>query len=226
MFEVDWKILVTRLLPSYLRKTFWVVWLTSLLKPLVTLFESFQQYRIDRMHEAGTNSQTIILESRLNDDFGGGIRIKNNSELPLTVFYPFVAFENNGVTPRPVLYPVGSSAVATQEKPPVIYRSDQYQQVIDGQDADFVVEVPLANLPAVNTLPSGFVNQNAAINKRIVPEIRSDDRNFDFIANMNAIINKHKLLNRNHAIRIVSKTDNTDRTLSTTDGQAFSIIKI
>ncbi|MGB0522391.1 MAG: hypothetical protein ACPGJS_05495 [Flammeovirgaceae bacterium] len=232
MFDVDWKLLVTRLLPTYFRKTFWVVWLNTLLSPLQTLYHSFLAFRISRMHQAGTNSQTLILESRLQDDFGkelgAKIRIRNNSEIPFTVFYPFALFEPNAI-PKPKIYPNEPPAGVYDNptiKKPIIYKFGAYQDIVDGQDTDFVVEVPLSLFPKPADLPVDLLNNvtndniavNVAMNNTVSLRADDDQANFDFVANMNAIVNKHKLLNRNHAIQVVAFTDNTDREVDLSDG--------
>lgn len=79
-YDIDFKKLVGQLLGFVLKKTKRVAWLTAVLKPLRNLHDEFIAFSNLKHYEVKWNGQTIKLEKLLQDKFGGGITIINNSE--------------------------------------------------------------------------------------------------------------------------------------------------
>lgn len=79
-YDIDFKKLVGQLLGFLLKKTKRIAWLTALLKPLRNLHDEFLVFGELKAYEVKWNGQTIKLEKLLQDKFGGGITITNNSQ--------------------------------------------------------------------------------------------------------------------------------------------------
>lgn len=79
-YNIDFKKLVGQLLGFLLKKTKRIAWLTAVLKPLRNLHDEFVAFTDLKAYEVKWNGQTIKLEKLLQDKFGGGITITNNSQ--------------------------------------------------------------------------------------------------------------------------------------------------
>lgn len=79
-YNIDFRKLVGQLLGFLLKKTKRIAWLTAVLKPLRNLHDDFLSFTDLKAYEVKWNGQTISLEKLLQDRFGSGITITNNSE--------------------------------------------------------------------------------------------------------------------------------------------------
>lgn len=88
-YRVDFAYLAALLLPSLLRKPRLLGWLTALLTPLTQLYATFLAYAQASFRELSYNSQTIVLEGALNDQFDPDLRrIRiDNSDADLQPLY-------------------------------------------------------------------------------------------------------------------------------------------
>jgi hypothetical protein len=88
-YKVDFDYLSTLLLPSLLRKPKLRAWLGALLAPLRLLYTTFLLYAEATRIELGYNSQTIVLEAALNDQFDTDLRrIRiDNSDVEIQPLY-------------------------------------------------------------------------------------------------------------------------------------------
>lgn len=78
-YDIDLRKLVGQLLGSLLKKDKRVAWLTAIAKPLRDLHDQFLSFTTLKAYEVKWNGQTIVLEKLLQDKFGSGITITNNS---------------------------------------------------------------------------------------------------------------------------------------------------
>lgn len=78
-YDIDFRKLVGQLLGFILKKTKRIAWLSAVLKPLRNLHDEFLSFTDLKAYEVKWNGQTIKLEKLLQDKFGGGITITNNS---------------------------------------------------------------------------------------------------------------------------------------------------
>lgn len=69
MFDIDFKVLISRLLPHFLRKTTMAAWINCLLSPLTWLYDQFLSFRDEKLFEAMHNGQVFSLEFMLNYKF-------------------------------------------------------------------------------------------------------------------------------------------------------------
>lgn len=72
MYNVDWDLLVSNLLPWYKRKQKVKDYLHVLIQPLKQLHSQFITYRDDTLYSLAITSQVIYLEKYLNDKFNAG----------------------------------------------------------------------------------------------------------------------------------------------------------
>lgn len=79
-YDIDFRKLVGQLLGSLLKKSKRIAWLTAGLKPLRNLHDEFLTFSNLKVYEVKWNGQTIKLEKLLQDKFGSGITITNNSQ--------------------------------------------------------------------------------------------------------------------------------------------------
>jgi hypothetical protein len=79
-YDIDFRKLVGQLLGSLLKKSKRIAWLTAALKPVRDLHDEFLAFTNLKAYEAKWNGQTIKLEKLLQDKFGSGITISNNSQ--------------------------------------------------------------------------------------------------------------------------------------------------
>lgn len=131
-YRVDFDYLSTLLLPSLLRKPKLRAWLLALLAPLRQLYTTFLLYAEATRIELSYNSQTIVLEGALNDQFDPllrRIRI-DNSDTELVPFY--VNFVSEQQPEKPVLF--------AAEAPPWLYC---YSYAEFSTQTDFTVRVPV-----------------------------------------------------------------------------------
>jgi len=131
IFLVDFTLLITHLLGSFLRRIRMIAWLACLLAPVKILHADFRKFRDDKLRELSYNSQTMMFEKLLNDKFPN----------PANRIY----IQNvNSVTVRNYIYnlsenerPLYISNLSENPKEPYI------QSLIElNSDYDFIVFVP------------------------------------------------------------------------------------
>lgn len=70
LFSTNWRTQVTKLLPSLLRSTSLIDYITALISTVQTRSNEFASFDIDSRKRAKFNSQIIVLRAALNDIFG------------------------------------------------------------------------------------------------------------------------------------------------------------
>lgn len=70
LFTTDWRVQITRLLPSFKRGTSIIDWLTSLVAALFTKGTEWDTYDTEIRKRARFNGQKMVLQAALNDIFG------------------------------------------------------------------------------------------------------------------------------------------------------------
>ena len=132
-YRVRYADLAAHLLPSLLRRPHLLAWLAALLAPLETLYQDFVAYQRATFRELAYNSQTLVFEGALNDQFDPytcRIRIVNQ-EVELTPLYLNFRNENQ---------PDEKFVGFTREGPPWRYC---YQYAEFDTQLDFIVRVPV-----------------------------------------------------------------------------------
>lgn len=131
-YRVDFDYLATLLLPALLRKPILKVWLSALLAPLQQLYTGFLTYQEASFRELGYNSQTIVLEGALNDQFDPALRriTIDNSDAELLPLY--FNFRSEQQSEKIVLF--------AAECPPWTYA---YSYAEFSTQTDFTVRVPV-----------------------------------------------------------------------------------
>lgn len=130
-YRVDIPRLTALLLPALLRKPRLLAWLGALLAPLQQLYAAFLLYAEAARIELSYNSQTIVLEGALNDQFDPDarrIRIDNSDTELQPLYFNFLSEQQ---PEKPILFVV--------ESPPWTYA---YQYVEFSTQTDFTVRVP------------------------------------------------------------------------------------
>ncbi len=131
IYNLDYNILATRLLPTFLRKEVRLSFIASLLKPIKVLHQDFLTYRVKINRELSYTSQTVMFNKLLNDRFnngGTGIYIDNTDSV-LPSYYDFYVVEG-------------------QESDYIYYISETSEPFYDfsildyNGDYDFIVNVP------------------------------------------------------------------------------------
>ncbi|MBO2009159.1 hypothetical protein [Hymenobacter negativus] len=131
-YKVDFDYLSTLLLPALLRKPKLRAWLAALLAPLRQLYATFLLYAEATRIELAYNSQTIVLEGALNDQFDPllrRIRIDNSDTELIPLYLNFVS------ELQPDVY-----LLFAAESPPWTYC---YGYVEFSTQTDFTVRVPV-----------------------------------------------------------------------------------
>lgn len=131
-YRVDFDHLATLLLPALLRKPKLRAWLGALLAPLCQLYATFLLYAEATRIELTYNSQTIVLESALNDQFDPDlrrIRIDNSDTELQPLYLNFISEQ------QPEKY-----LLFTAESPPWTYC---YAYAEFSSQTDFTVRVPV-----------------------------------------------------------------------------------
>jgi hypothetical protein len=130
---IDFERLAVQLLPALLRKPRLVAWLQAMLFPLRQLYAGFLDYAARARVELAYNSQTILFEKALNDQFDPTSRriyIDHPSEELQPLYLNFIS-EN-----QPPTY-LGFAV----EGPPFTYLWLYTKSEFDAQ-TDFIVRVP------------------------------------------------------------------------------------
>lgn len=131
MYSIDWNKLVEQLLPWALRYPDMKAWLVTLIKPLVTLYNTFVSYRDSVRVKLMYTGQTIYLEKLLNDHFSSnGIYITHPAR---TDIYIGLITEDD-----PVLLPL-----RTESDPPMVGIIEDYES-----EYDFTINIPTVLTPA------------------------------------------------------------------------------
>ena len=132
-YRVDFDYLAALLLPALLRGPRLLAWLRALLAPLRQLYATFLLYAEAARIELSYNSQTIVLESALNDQFDPDLRriTIDNSDTELQPLYFNLRSEQQ---PEKYLRLVA-------EGPPWTYA---YLYAEFATQIDFTVRVPVA----------------------------------------------------------------------------------
>jgi len=78
-YDIDFEKMVGHLLGFVLKKTKRIAWLTAATKPLRSIHDDFLAYTNLKAYEVKWNGQTIKLEKLLQDKFGPGITVTNNT---------------------------------------------------------------------------------------------------------------------------------------------------
>lgn len=131
-YKVDFDYLATLLLPSLLRKPKLRAWLGALLAPLRQQYFAFLLYAEAARIELTYNSQTIVLEGALNDQFDPllrRIRIDNSDTELQPLYFNFLSEQQ---PEKPILF--------AAECPPWTYA---YSYVEFSTQTDFTVRVPV-----------------------------------------------------------------------------------
>jgi hypothetical protein len=68
-YNVDWDLLVIRLLPTFLRKSALVAYVQALISPLNDLYYKWHNWRIDNIYKLEHTGQVCSLRGSLNDKF-------------------------------------------------------------------------------------------------------------------------------------------------------------
>lgn len=139
-YRVDFDYLATLLLPSLLRKPKLRAWLAALLAPLQQQYAAFLLYTEAARIELSYNSQTIVLEGALNDQFDPDLRritIDNSDTELVPLYFNFLSEQQ---PEKPILF--------AAECPPWTYA---YSYVEFNTQIDFTVRVPVGLRTAQRT---------------------------------------------------------------------------
>ena len=131
-YRVDFSRLVPLLLPALLRRPAQLAWLGALTAPVRQLYGTFLAYAAASAIEVGYNSQTIVLEGALNDQFDPGARritIDNQTSDPMPLY---VNFRSEAALPEVIV-------LFVRESPPWTYAYG-YSEFFTA--TDFTVRVP------------------------------------------------------------------------------------
>lgn len=67
-FEIDWDLLIKRLLPTRKRDQWHIDWLLTITKGVRFVYDSFLTFRSDTLRVLSYNSQKLLFEKAINDD--------------------------------------------------------------------------------------------------------------------------------------------------------------
>ncbi|MDO7877392.1 hypothetical protein Q5H93_21805 [Hymenobacter sp. ASUV-10] len=137
---IDFERLAVQLMPALLRKPRLVAWLQAMLHPLRQLYTRFLLEADATRRELAYNSQTILFEQALNDQFDPSARriIIRNSDTELPVVY--LNFRSEGQPEKYARFAV--------EGPPWLRL---YSQAEYNTQLDFTVRVPVVLRTAERT---------------------------------------------------------------------------
>ncbi|MFD2566065.1 hypothetical protein [Pseudotenacibaculum haliotis] len=144
IYIIDFRILITWLLPTFLRGVIHIEWLDTLCNPIKEVYESFLKYRSRVNYKLSHNSQVCYLQAALNDTFDAQqrrIRIRNG--IFLQALYVYTDQEQ-----RPVY--LGSEFIYTDE------------DLISGS-SDFVLRIPSELKPIGAIALEGLENDIKAL---------------------------------------------------------------
>ena len=149
-FNIEFKILVELLMPTFLRKRNHVKWLRVLVKPIATLKNQFLDFRAESLYKLNHNSQIIYLEKVLNDAFDAETRkiYINNAQINEPVWFYEIA-DN-----KPVFF------YEIADNKPVYFREESE---LVGDGIDFTVFVPIQLKPLQTQQLDDFLNQMRAL---------------------------------------------------------------
>lgn len=130
MITIDLFYLMEMLLPPLIRQQFIIAFLSAVFKPLDTLQAEFYTYYSDKKYELTWNSQVIMLEHLLNDQFDNidrGIYIEDAEQTPNKFWF-------NVMDANEETYLFND---AESEDPYYLNNTSEYDT-----DVDFIVNVP------------------------------------------------------------------------------------
>jgi|GEM_PF-326864 len=134
IFNIDFSRLVQWNVPTFLRTTVRMKWLTVLIKPVESIYLHFLDWRYEQLYVMSHNSQVVYLRKVLNDKFDPSDRRIQivNVEVYEPVWY-YDSAEN-----KPVYH------YDTVDESPV-YHYDKAD--FNANNTDFVVKLPIAIKP-------------------------------------------------------------------------------
>lgn len=142
MFNINWPLLILRLLPVERRRQMRMEWLRSLLAPFMALYNSFLVYREGTHYKLQFTGQIIYLERLLNDQFNAGNPAYDTNGIPIGIYITdptdnlIPVYVWNKIEVRPPLYLYNASESAD----PVYLRN----QVEFEGNYEYIVNVPIA----------------------------------------------------------------------------------
>lgn len=120
-YNLNFKKLLIWLLPTPLRRPWWIAWLLALISPLIKLYQEFLAFRTAVLYRLSIKPQVCFIEKALNDRFdvaSRGIWIDDSIEFnPLPLFLkaenkPVVLYKKSEGIPL-ILYTKGETATYT-----------------------------------------------------------------------------------------------------------------
>lgn len=156
-YDIDFNKLIKWLVPHFLAKPKHLAWLTTLLFPLVWLYEQFLGYRSDKLYDATINSQVNRLTHALRREFSDNtIYIIHYADY---LDQAFIFLELEGATPE-------YDYLDIEAHTPVDYdfTSSEYDN-----EQDFIVRIPVA-LTSQSAAVAQFVNKYKFSSKRFKVE--------------------------------------------------------
>jgi hypothetical protein len=135
IYQIDFRKLVIWHLPTFLRTSVRVIWLTVLVNPLLSLYSRLQDFMEESRYKLAHNSQVVYMNAVLNDQFDAVLRriyIENVQGYEPVWYYD----TNQG---KPVYF------YDSSDNAPVYHydRSD-----FDYNNTDFIVHLPQDIKPA------------------------------------------------------------------------------
>lgn len=67
-YDIDWSLLIKRILPTQKRDTWHIDWLMSALKGIRNIYDDFITFKSDTLRILSYNSQKLLFEKAINDD--------------------------------------------------------------------------------------------------------------------------------------------------------------
>jgi hypothetical protein len=129
-FNIDWKKLADWLIPSLLRKGVMMLWVRSLLRPIIDVHQSFLRYKKEKDYQLGITGQVCYLEKMLRDKYDFTLRriwIDDAQDKPISYIY-------NRQEAKPLFVRKRSEAM-----PKIIYTRNENGLLAN----DFIVWVPM-----------------------------------------------------------------------------------
>lgn len=137
-YNLNWRGFIADLLPSFLRKLFWIDWIFALIRPIRRVYDEFIAFRLELLDKTSVNGQRAVLEEFLRRKVGPGINVILNYKPVYTLKIP----SNTARTGHVVKFGSGGSSPGDYTPKAYYPKYPSRNRANDGPD--FTVQVPTA----------------------------------------------------------------------------------
>jgi len=137
-YNLNWRGFIADLLPSFLRKLFWIDWIFALTRPIRRVYDEFIAFRLELLDKTSVNGQRAVLEEFLRRKVGPGINVILNYKETYSLKFP----DNDARINNIIRFQEGGPNAG--DYIPRAYHPKYPDRIKANDGPDFTVQVPTA----------------------------------------------------------------------------------